>query len=1854
MTKKNIRKGYLITLAVAVLIMVVTAAYFYYSHDAAKVFDERKNEIKTIAELKSGEIQNWIKERKSDINVFVQSPLFKEIISENIKNPTEEPEKSIIKQLELIKKNYDYDELFITTIYEPFRIVLKTGTEDTLNIPVETIKKSVSTGEVEFSDFYICPIAHEIHLDFSAPLMNNNQEVFASIVFRIDPNKYLYPLISNWPGISKEGETLILRKEGDYALVLNELLHQKDAALKLKLPITETQYPSVQAILGYEGVWDGQDYMGESVLSYIKNIEGTNWYLVAKVNKDVIFEELNVRAVFILIIGLLIISFSTIGLAYFYSTRQKDLLFEISRVDKELLVSQSRFKAILYSIGDAVITTDESGIIRQLNSVAVQMTGWREDEARGRDLNSIVNIIDEKTGERISNPVERIVKDGTNAAVEESLILISKDGKRIPISESISPIIDETKEIQGVVLVLRDQTENYLKQKALEKSEAKYKHIVENSLQGIVIFQNNRIKYINPAASKITGYSSEYLSQLNFNNLDKIIHADDLNSFKDHLVKSLKEPGYTARILLRIISESSELLWVECEVTSTDYDDGNAIQLVFIDITKLFESQLKTSNLNSLLRTIQSVNQLIVRTNDREELLQEVCTNFVFESGYKHAWIALFDETCMLSKFFESGIPDKGKIIKEYFQNSNCEYFSKVLDSDELIFLRKDDQQYDGFLSEYKKDNELLITSLKHLENTFGVMCVLREKTYSDIAEEKDLIKEISDDVALALDMISLDEKREKSEKTLANLINNLPGTAYRCQIDDNYTMDFLSNGVLELTGYKPDELINNKVCSYADIIHPDDINYVNDSVRSGVENNTTFTMEYRIISKDNEIKWVWEKGSVVYDKIENKNILEGIIHDITDLKQSQIEVNRLTTAVNSTANGMIITNLDAEILWVNPAFTKLTGYSLDEVIGEKTNLLLSDIHTDEFYNNIWNTVKSGKVWQDEIVTTKKDGSLSYQEMTITPVKDENGVITNFIAVITDITERMISEGERAREYEIQKALTELYSPIISSDADIVLIAENILNNARQLTGAEEGFVSEIEWNTGEHIVHTISKMMNECEIDSENKRLKLNVDDEGKFKGLWGIALNKKEPFFANYPANHPQSIGIPEGHVEIKNFLAVPILSNEHLLGEIALANSEAGFTEKDIEVVKRLGEFYGFAIQKQRTQKELVASEEKYRLLAENSTDIIWKMDTRFHFTYINKKGADVLGFTPEEMIGTPLWKYTKKRDFMSVARKSLAAMKNYKNFTPVVFESKILAKDGKIIPVEITEDLTISPKGKLIGIQGVIRNITERKKAQAAEKRNRKIAETLYGLSKLIGSDDEIIIDITLEKIVEYTDSEGGILFFFDRTELKENYKYSNSISNLISDSELSAILNSNTNYWQNVIQKGKHRISENPDENKYLHKTGWEVSKSLTVPLVSGDSSTLAVCVLGNKLENYSDQDVLTSSLLLNEMWQLITRKRVEKRIIESEKRFRSLYENATLGMYQLSPEGKFILANPALLNMLGYESISEISSAHFDISEVYTNNNYKKEFEKIMKTEGVVYGFESKWKKVDGTIIDVRESANAVHDENGKVIYYEGVVEDISDKKLSEQYLIKAKEKAEKMDRMKSEFLAQMSHEIRTPINSMLSFSSLIEEEVKGKIEDDLQSSFGMIYSAGKRIIRTIDLLLNMSELQTGNYDHTPKPTDLHRNVLSSLYKEFSVIAKNKGLTLNYYYPNNYPKLIVDQYSVSQIFRHLIDNAVIYTKTGEINIRFVAGEDSLLVEVEDSGIGISKEYLENLFEPFSQEEQGYSRKFEGNGLGLALVKRYCELNGAKIKAESEKGKGTKFSVLFGSKQIIKN
>lgn len=267
---------------------------------------------------------------------------------------------------------------------------------------------------------------------------------------------------------------------------------------------------------------------------------------------------------------------------------------------------------------------------------------------------------------------------------------------------------------------------------------------------------------------------------------------------------------------------------------------------------------------------------------------------------------------------------------------------------------------------------------------------------------------------------------------------------------------------------------------------------------------------------------------------------------------------------------------------------------------------------------------------------------------------------------------------------------------------------------------------------------------------------------------------------------------------------------------------------------------------------------------------------------------------------------------------------------------------------------------------------------------------------------------------------------------------------------------------------------------------------------------------------------------------------------------------------------------------------------------------------------------------------------------------SGRNIY--ASARDVTEQKIMQNELILSKELAEKSNKLKDAFIANISHEIRTPLNGILGMTKLIENSLSKYIGKDEKEYFIAINQASTRIVKTIDMILNYSRIQIGEFPVNNIKINLPYNI-ESIMKMYKTAADNKSIKLTFENKCGEVEVIGDLYCFTQSVSNLIDNAVKYTNSGSVKlILFKDSNKKIKLDIQDTGIGISEEYLSMIYEPYSQEEIGYSRGYEGIGLGLSLVKKYLFLIGAEISVKSEKEKGSTFTISFGkvSPEDLKN
>lgn len=296
------------------------------------------------------------------------------------------------------------------------------------------------------------------------------------------------------------------------------------------------------------------------------------------------------------------------------------------------------------------------------------------------------------------------------------------------------------------------------------------------------------------------------------------------------------------------------------------------------------------------------------------------------------------------------------------------------------------------------------------------------------------------------------------------------------------------------------------------------------------------------------------------------------------------------------------------------------------------------------------------------------------------------------------------------------------------------------------------------------------------------------------------------------------------------------------------------------------------------------------------------------------------------------------------------------------------------------------------------------------------------------------------------------------------------------------------------------------------------------------------------------------------------------------------------------------------------------------------------------EFTKALKDKDYLYDINYRIIREDGKIRNIRAIAKTIWEENilQQMI---GWVEDITKQKQAEEELILAKEKAEEMSKLKSNFLANMSHELRTPMVAILGFSELLTNSLMNSEEKKYAE---MILRGGKRLTNTLNLILDLSRVESSKMDYNLTSHNISE-IVNSTAKLFEKEAEKKNLVFS----TELKKVVsaeVDSFMLEKVLEHLIENAVKYTLKGEIKIwsdyEIFNGKEYACVWIKDTGIGVPEDMKEVIFEPFRQASEGRSRHFEGTGLGLSIAKKYVELMNGLISVDSVAGEGSTFILRF--------
>ena len=417
---------------------------------------------------------------------------------------------------------------------------------------------------------------------------------------------------------------------------------------------------------------------------------------------------------------------------------------------------------------------------------------------------------------------------------------------------------------------------------------------------------------------------------------------------------------------------------------------------------------------------------------------------------------------------------------------------------------------------------------------------------------------------------------------------------------------------------------------------------------------------------------------------------------------------------------------------------------------------------------------------------------------------------------------------------------------------------------------------------------------------------------------------------------------------------------------------------------------------------------------------------------------------------------------------------------------------------------------------------------------------------------------------------------------------------------------------------------------------------------LCQPIIyQGDLTGIFYLENGTATGIFNENRLTVLNLLSTQIATSIVNAGLYTNLEESEKKYRRIFEDAIEGIFQVTPDGRIINANPALVKMLGFTSSEELYSSLVNVGN-YFNDADNEIYMSTLNREGRILGFETQMYHPDRAPISISVSAHSVYDKDGNLLRYEGMIEDITERKQKEQ-AERDRETAEFANQAKSLFLANMSHELRTPMHGILGFSKLGEKRSKLWDRKKLEQYFSEIASSGNRLLDLLNNLLDLSKLESGKIEFEFERKNL-LVAISNTINEFEGVLKEKHIRIEYIPFTSEEVVEMDEEKIRQVIRNLLMNAIKFSNLETvIKVKTVKQDDRIVVSVIDRGIGIPEAEKETIFDKFTQSSQTNTGA-GGTGLGLAICHEIIQSHGGKIWAENNMEGGATISFLLPLKQ----
>ncbi|MEA3287039.1 MAG: PAS domain S-box protein [Candidatus Marinimicrobia bacterium] len=699
-------------------------------------------------------------------------------------------------------------------------------------------------------------------------------------------------------------------------------------------------------------------------------------------------------------------------------------------------------------------------------------------------------------------------------------------------------------------------------------------------------------------------------------------------------------------------------------------------------------------------------------------------------------------------------------------------------------------------------------------------------------------------------------------------------------------------------------------------------------------------------------------------------------------------------------------------------------------------------------------------------------------------------------------------------------------------------------------------------------------------------------------------LALENSKVSVAHYP-DEACGTCIMKKHFTGKPIINVRIACEDHIYGVLSTVvlpslASNAEFLRLFAELAHKVGsKFHALAtkIQVGQARLALARSEERFQRLTEIAQDMIMVHDLDGRISYFNPSCIGLLGYSVEDIAGKSIESFIAPRSLPEMDERVKERLRG--NHETLRYEIFLVSKAGEEIPLEISAN-PIVEQGKITSFLLIGRDMRERKQQIAQLQQLSRVVE--QSPTAILITDPDGLITYINPKFVTMTGYTLDDVVGKFPTLLQTDHDSADFIRELKATTK------------RGDIWRGEYETQRRNQEKFWVNVT---VSGLLSE---EGLSSFIAI------IEDISEK------------------KQAELELEHSKQSYVGIFNSTSDAIFLLDEEGKFIDVNNGAVEMYGYEREYFKGKTPADLSADGYNDLNELRAANRRAFNGKPQRFEFWGKRKNGKFFPKDVQVNKVHYFGKEILLV--TARDISDRKKAEEELHEVAQKAERSEEVKGYFLANMSHEIRTPLTSIVGYIDLIFNRIKRHLSEQDMEYFDIIHRNSDRLTRTVHSIIDLSQIEAGVTTLEMDAIDLTA-VVNNIYIDQKVAAHNKQIKFIYHKPAESFWISGDKNILTGAISNLVDNAINYTNEGQVDLFLTAeNKNNYLLEIRDTGIGIAEDAIKSIFDSFSQESMGYTKDYQGLGLGLTIAKKNFELHDLRIEVESEKGRGSSFFVRF--------